>query len=459
VPVVALLLTLRHRQQEQQKRYTALEHAYRSLDREMSQRTQSLRALNNSLQGEIRKLEQTETKLHQSENYLHSIVDSIPSILISVTAEGVVTHWNSGAEKQLGKKERDVLGKFLWEAYPELPVEVSMIRAAIEENTPKARQNFKHAKTGETRYYEVNIYPLQSPASNTQAIPEAIIQVDDVTLQIKVENTMIQNEKMLSLGQMAAGMAHEINNPLGAMLQNLQNIERRLSPTLEQNRLAAEKFGTSIENIGHYIEDRKINKMLDSIRDAGERSARIVNNMLGFSHMNVQHRPVDIHQLIEHCLELAQHRFILQHKDRKIPIQLQKDFASSLPSINCSSTEIQQVILNLLRNATQCFIDEQGMVRSNPTVTIGTVIKNNMLEIKVSDNGIGMSESIRRQVFEPFFTTKEVGSGTGLGLSVSYFIISKHHNGNIEVDSTPGAGTTFTIALPLSNTNVTDTSR
>jgi len=453
VPVIALLLTLRHRHQEQRKRYETLEQAYRGLDREMSQRTQNLRALNNSLQAEIRKLEQTETKLHQSENYLHSIVDSMPSILISVTAEGVVTHWNSSAEKQLGKKENDVLGKFLWDAYPELPVDISMIRAAIEENIPKARQNFKQVKAGEATYYDVNIYPLQSSASASLTIPEAIIQVDDVTLQIKVENTMIQNEKMLSLGQMAAGMAHEINNPLGAMLQNLQNIERRLSPTLKQNRVAAEKSGTSIEAISHYVEDRQINKMLDSIRDAGERSARIVSNMLGFSHMNVQHRPVDIHELIEHCLELAQHRFILQQGELKKNIRLQKNFSTSLPMINCSSAEIQQVILNLLRNATQCFVDEQGRICADPVVTIGTRLKDNILEITVTDNGTGMSEAVRRQVFEPFFTTKEVGSGTGLGLSVSYFIISKHHNGNIEVDSTPGAGTTFTITLPLSHTN------
>jgi two-component system NtrC family sensor kinase len=449
VPVIALLLTLRHRHQEEQKRYATLEQAYRSLDREISQRTQNLRGLNNSLQGEIQKLEKTEAKLHQSENYLHSIIDSMPSILISVTGEGVVTHWNSSAKQHTGKTEAAVLGSLLWEAYPELPVEISMIQAAITEKLPKARQNFKQVTDGITRYYEINIYPLLSSAS-ADSIREAIIQVDDVSLQIKVENAMVQNEKMLSLGQMAAGMAHEINNPLGAILQHLQNIERRLSPSLKQNQMAAEKSGTSMEAIGHYVEDRQIGKMLSSIRDAGERSARIVSNMLGFSHMNVQHRPVDIHELIDHCLELAQHRFILQQGELKIPISLQKDYSSSMPLIYCSSTEIQQVILNLLRNATQCFIDESGKICTDPTVTIGTYLKDSALEINVSDNGIGMSEIIRRQVFEPFFTTKEVGSGTGLGLSVSYFIISKHHGGNIEVDSTPGAGTTFTVTLPLS---------
>jgi len=453
VPLVAVLLTLRHRQQEQQKRNAILEQAYRSLDREMSQRTQSLRALNNSLQGEIRKLEQIETKLHQSENYLHSMVDSMPSTLISVTAEGIVTHWNSSAERQLGKKESEVLGKFLWEAYPELPVDISMIHAAIEENIPKARQNFKQVKGDETSYYEVNVYPLQSSTAFPDTVPEAIIQIDDVTLQIKVESAMVQNEKMLSLGQMAAGMAHEINNPLGAILQNLQNIERRLSPSLEQNRQAAEKFSISIDAINHYMEDRQINKMLASIRNAGERSARIVNNMLGFSHINLQHTLVEIHPLIEHCLELTQHRFMLQHKDLHIPIRIEKNFSASLPLISCSSSEIQQVILNLLRNATQCFIDSQGNIHPDPAVKISTSIKNNQLEIRISDNGIGMSESIRRQIFEPFFTTKEVGSGTGLGLSVSYFIISKHHGGNIEVDSTPGLGTTFTITLPLPGEN------
>lgn len=453
VPMVALLLTLRHRQQEQRERYTALEQAYRSLDREMSQRTQNLRSLNNSLQGEIRKLEQTETKLHQSETYLHSMIDSMPSILISVTGDGMVTHWNSSAERHLGKKETAVLGSPLWQAYPELPVDLSMIRAAIDEKTPKARHNFKQARGGENAYYDVTIYPLLSPASSADSLPEAIIQVDDVTLQVRVENSMIQNEKMLSLGQMAAGMAHEINNPLGAILQNLQNIERRLSPALKQNRTAAEKSGTSIEAISHYVEHRQIGKMLDSIRDAGERSARIVSNMLGFSHKSVQHRPVDIHALIEHCLELTRHRFVLQQDDIKTPIQLRKNFTSPLPLIHCSSSEIQQVVLNLLRNATQCFVDPQGNVCADPTVTVGTRLKDTMMEITVTDNGLGMTEAVRRQVFEPFFTTKEVGSGTGLGLSVSYFIVSKHHGGNIEVDSTPGLGTTFTVTLPLHNSD------
>jgi len=445
VPLAAIIMTLWHQWQDEKRHHRALHQAYQALNKEMQQRTQHLRSLNNSLYGEIRQHEATEAKLHQSENYLYSIINSMPSILIGVTPEGVITHWNSSAEKDSRLKEKEVLGRYLWDAYPHLPVDIWMIREAIQDKQPKVRQNFKQVRQGETVYSDITIYPLLSADHNS--LQEAIIQVDDVTVRVMMENMMIQNEKMLSLGELAAGLAHEINNPLGAILQSVQNIERRLSTDLPRNHEAANKAGASLDAMMVYLEDRQIPKFLADIRDAGERSSRIVSNMLTFSHRSQQHIAVDINDLAQHCLELADNQFHIKGSQGNLRIEVRTCFDPALPKIDGSPAEIQQVLLNLLRNARQCFSSASEMTR-DPMITLTTQWVGNSVEIKVGDNGPGIAEEIRRHIFEPFFTTKEVGQGTGLGLSISYFIITEHHGGQITVDSTLGHGTTFTITLP-----------
>lgn len=454
VPLTALIMTLVHLYQEKTRQYVALENAYRTQEKEVSQRTQTLRATNSELYHEIGQHELTEKKLRQAQEYLNNIIDSMPSILISVTADGLITHWNTRAEEMTGCREESALGHYLGDIYPALPVDLVMIRDAIAHKTPKMKENCKLVHQGETRYQDITVYPLNSHSPDASA--EAIIQVDDVTVHVMMESMMIQNEKMMSLGELAAGMAHEINNPLGAILQGVQNIERRTTRQLAKNQLVAEESGTTIDCIEKYLEQREIKKFLHSIREAGERSAHIVANMLEFSRKSQSHSAVNINKLLQHCLELAENNFKIKVGNHKTTIRIQTDLDKTLPNVLCSPVEIQQVLLNLLRNASQCFVqDEQGVVNKNPLITLSTSRKDDQVVIRIRDNGPGMPEEIRRHIFEPFFTTKEVGKGTGLGLSISYFIITEHHKGKIEVASAEGDGTEFSISLPLMTSPLT----
>lgn len=424
-----------------------LKHSKKDLEQRIIDRTNKLRAINNQLYDEISKHEITEELLRETQDYLHSIINSMPSILIGVTKQGAITHWNSAAENTTGIHMRDALGQHINQLCPSLPITTDSISTAIEQGLPQVSENIQQGRGSNAQYSDLAIYPLIS-----SEVVGAVIRIDDVTMRVRVENMMIQNEKMLSLGELAAGMAHEINNPLSAILHGVQNILRRTTPGLAKNNTVAQKHHTNIEDIQQYLEERDIFTFIDGIRDAGERSAKIVTNMLEFSRSNSrEHKQINIEELMEHTLSLAENTFELKLPEGAENPDIIKDFAEQLPLIPGSAAELQQVILNLLRNASQAFTSEDYGAPLHPTITLRLKRESDDLLIEVEDNGPGMPEAVRRHIFEPFFTTKEVGQGTGLGLSVSYFIITEHHDGTIEVDSTPGKGTLFSIRLPLSH--------
>lgn len=429
------------RQRRQASELRDWQDAYRHIERQLEERTQKLRDINNMLYGEIAQHELTEDKLRKAQDYLASIINSMPSVLISVTATGQITHWNSSAELATDIGAAEVAGKLLWQAYPNLPVDLQTIQQAIEEGMPKVMESTKLVSKGQTYYTDITVFPLIA-----RDIQEAVIRVDDVTMRIMMENRLIQNEKMLSLGELAAGMAHEINNPLGAILQSVQNIERRLSAALPKNSEVAASLQLDLQAINSYLEQREIPSFLRTIRDAGERSARIVANMLGFSRSGQQHAPVDINALAENCLELMDNNFEIEREGGSVAIRLQRQLADNIPRVPCSAPEIQQVLLNLIRNASQAL---RAAPPADPCITVSSGCDSDQAWIRVADNGPGIAPEVRRHIFEPFFTTKEVGQGTGLGLSISYFIITEHHGGMIDVESETGRGARFTIRLPL----------
>jgi len=172
--------------------------------------------------------------------------------------------------------------------------------------------------------------------------------------------------------------------------------------------------------------------------------------MLEFSRS--QHRdqsPTDIIQLLDNSLDLATHSMQIDTGDDIELPRIVKNYDTNLPRLTCSAVEIQQVILNLLRNAFQSFQQTEYGAPLNPIIKVATYIDNDWYCVGIADSGPVMHENVRRHIFEPFFTTKDVGQGTGLGLSVSYFIITEHHGGQISVESQPGKGTTFIIKLPM----------
>lgn len=409
---------------------------------------------------EIERHQATEDLLRKTQRYIHSVVNSIDSVLIGVTRDGYVTHWNRAAAETSGLSAEMVMGAKVTDVFPNLPVSIGTVATCIDTGQPFRQENVSVGEAAEERYLDVKVYPLKDldhddTASSYRALSGAVLLLEDVTARVQVEKMMVQNEKLMSLGELAAGLAHEINNPLAVILNNVQNIERRVSPGLPANIEKAVSSGVNFEALKVYFESRDIYRLLNDIRDAGSRAALIVKSMLEFARTNNQKSKTDLNQLINHTLQLAQNTFKLETSAGIELPDIKCDLEENLPKIDAAATEIQQVVLNLLLNAAQAFRTEEYGAPLQPQIAIQTKRTGNWLTLVIEDNGPGMPENVKRQIFNPFFTTKEVGKGTGLGLSVSYFIIKEHHQGEIDVDSTPGEGTRFTIKLPIQSSSAT----
>lgn len=400
---------------------------------------------NRKLELEVQVRSKIELKLTGFQNYLNSIIDSMPSVLIALDEQLHVTQWNQQASALSGTSLVDALNQPVFIAFEPLRPFLSQIRRTCEHHEVQKIERVTWAFHEEPRQYALTLYPLMGGAGRG-----VVIRIDDITERINMEELMVQSEKMLSVGSLAAGMAHEINNPLGAILHNAQNIRRRLSSDLERNREAAEEIGLRLEAVNQYLQRREVPQLLDGIQQAGSRAARIVSHMLSFSRLsNRQLAECQLSELIDQALEIAGNDFALTDSFDFRAIEIQRDFDPQVSRVPCIGNELEQVLLNLLKNAAQAI--HQGPHRSHGQIILRTRLNPPWAEIQVEDNGGGIPEHIRKRIFEPFFTTKEVGQGTGLGLSVSYFIITNNHKGQMEVHCRPGQGTTFTLRLPLAS--------
>lgn len=384
-------------------------------------------------------------ELGNLKNYLANIINSMPSLLIGVDPDGNITQWNNECEKRTGVKVADVIGRPLELAFPRLAPVMDLVNRAIETGEEKLQSRQPRYEGGHRRFENFTVYPLI-----TDKVEGAVIRIDDVTEQVRLEEMMIQNEKMLSVGGLAAGMAHEINNPLGGMMQTANVVSDRLTNThLPANRRAAEEAGTSMEAIQTFMESRKIIPMLGHIRESGRRAAEIVKNMLSFARKSDStfstHNLAD---LLDRSIELASSDYDLKKRYDFRKISIKREYEENLPVIPCDASKIQQVILNVLRNGAEA-MQEADVAEPLFIMRLAHEKHSHMLRMEIEDSGPGMSEEVRKRVFEPFFTTKPTDRGTGLGLSVSYFIITENHKGKMSVDSAPGKGSTFIIRLPL----------
>ena len=387
-----------------------------------------------------------EEELQKAKRLISNIINSMPSSLIGVDVDGRVTQWNNTIELSSGIDAPTAMGKRLSDILPWMASEMNKITESIRTRQVIQEQKRNRLLENELRYEDVTIYPLV-----TNGIEGAVIRIDDVTHKVRMEEMMIQSEKMLSVGGLAAGMAHEINNPLAGMLQTADVMAKRLSDmdTIPANRKAAESAGTTMEAIRSYMNTRGILRMIDTIKESGQRVATIVENMLSFARksdtLSSSH---DIGELIDKTLELAATDYDLKKKYDFKRIDIVKSYETDMPCIPCESAKIQQVLLNIFQNAAQA-MQEDAVEHPRLLIKTGYEKKRDMVFVEIEDNGPGIDETVRKRVFEPFFTTKPVGVGTGLGLSVSYFIITENHHGEMAVESEPGAGAKFVIRLPV----------
>jgi signal transduction histidine kinase len=255
---------------------------------------------------------------------------------------------------------------------------------------------------------------------------------------------LVQREKMASVGQLVAGVAHELNNPIGFVYSNVTTLEdfvRRLRgmlevyravplPEAERERVEAEWGARKIDYALKYLD-----AMTEGIKEGAERARKIVRDLRVFARTEDDiWQSVDLHQELESSLTLLNHLL----KDR---ITVARKFGD-LPAVECIRSQIDQVFLNLLANAAQA-------IKGSGSITIESRVEDGVAVVVVSDTGPGIPKDVIGRVFDPFFTTKPVGEGTGLGLSISYEIIKKH-GGDIGVESRPTGGAVFTVRIPLS---------
>lgn len=387
-----------------------------------------------------------ENELANLRNLLQNIIDSMPSVLVGVDGDGRVIQWNKSAQEQTGLSWDEVKGLTLEETLPELKKEIGeLLRTARKEDVVE-KNKVPFSEDGAVHYKDVTVYPL----IDEQSGGGSVILIDDVTMKSKLEEMMVQTEKMMSVGGLAAGMAHEINNPLGAILSGVQGAERRLSPNLKKNQEVAAELGVDLGRFQVYMERRGITGYLRGISDAGRRAARIVRNMLEFSRKSESTRALyEVREIMEKSLDLASNDYDLKKKHDFKTIDVFRDYEQDLPGIYITETEVEQVLLNILKNAAQALSEKQFSKQERPSLWLRTRRDGDFVRIEIEDNGPGMPEKVRKRVFEPFFTTKQVGVGTGLGLSVSYFIITRNHNGEFFVEAEEGKGTRFIIRLPI----------
>ena len=381
-------------------------------------------------------------ELRRLRNYMQNIINSMPSMLVGVDPEGRVTQWNLEAEKATGLAADMAVGRRLDAIMPQLAAEMEKVRRAIRERRIEKNSRVASNGNGATRYSDITIYPLIA-----NGVEGAVIRVDDITDRVRIEEMMIQTEKMMSVGGLAAGMAHEINNPLAGIMQNIQVLGLYLLEDTERNRRMAEQCGIRPDALREFLSRRDIPAIIDNIMTSGRQAAKIVDNMLSFSRKS-EHRfsSAAIPDILDRSIDLAAKDYDLKKKYDFRKIRISRRYHDDLPGVMCEPGQIQQVFLNILKNGAQAM---SMAATPDPSFELTVRRDGEWIVVEIADNGPGMDEDTRRRAFEPFFTTKEVGVGTGLGLSVSYFIVVENHGGRMEVASSPGRGARFIIRLPL----------
>lgn len=364
----------------------------------------------------IQELEAANVGLRTKKSELQAVFDSIGDGIIIYDTNGIVQHRNHVAPRYFPKET--LVGKSCRAIFhPELSSDPKNCPVGLALKGISSQLSFSLARVdGKNRYYDISATPIDDPSGKNRAL----LFIRDVTEKRHQEIQLLQSEKMSNIGVLAAGVAHEINNPLTSIAGYAEALVRRFrdDPAVIADR--------RLEDFPHY---------LDVIVREAYRCKGIIDNLLTFSRRSDGHSGVvDINQIIREVLELV----CLKARDQKI--ELRESFAEGLPAVMGEAAALRQVFMNLIINALQA-VGEDGIVEISSTFDVDEVT------VRVQDSGSGISKDVLEQIWTPFFTTKDVGQGAGLGLAVSYNIIKKHE-GEIEVESEEGKGSQFIVRLP-----------
>jgi PAS domain S-box-containing protein len=391
---------------------------------------------------------------------MEQILQAINSILIGVGPDDKITWWNAAAEEAFGILAKSVLGKPFLECGVEWdwPGMLHHLSASLTKDTPTALSDIPHRRPdGQPGMLSLTVHPIPGPDGGHSGY---LLLGSDVTERKILESQLAQSQKLEAIGQLAAGIAHEINTPtqyVGDNTRFLGDAFKDLHQLLEKHRelLGALRQGKAdqslIESVQAADEEADLDYLLEEIPKAVaqslegvERVTKIVRAMKEFSHPGGEEKTaIDINRAIESTVTVARNEW-------KYVADMELELDPSLPQVPCVPGDFNQVILNLIVNASHAIADVVGDgSKGKGTITITTRHAGDWAEIRIADSGTGIREEIRPKIFNHFFTTKEVGKGTGQGLALARTVIVKKHGGIITFESEVGRGTTFFIRLPL----------
>ena len=433
------------------------------------------RRLRSKLEEQLAELKATESALRESEVFYHSLVESLPQMILRKNLEGRFTFCNRNFANEMRRPIGEILGQ---DDYAFFPADLARKyreddARVIADGRPFEAVEEHSTLDGKTLYVQINKTPLFDLAGNPigiQGIFSDVTERKRAEEQLRAQNLLlrelaesetlahadlkeaqsrlVQSEKLAGLGQMVAGVAHEINNPLSFVSNNVAVLQRDLADLLEVMALyrhGEDPLAEVQPELVSVIRERRetvdldytlgnLPRLLDRTRDGLGRIQQIVSDLRVFARLDEGSiNEVDLNEGVSSTLT------IVQGHARKKRVKIEKDLGE-LPSLTCFGAKLNQVVMNLVMNAIDA-CPEEG------TVTVRTVAEGGGIRLDVIDTGCGIDPAIRSRIFDPFFTTKPVGVGTGLGLSISYGIV-QDHGGKFEVDSVPGRGSRFTIRLP-----------
>jgi len=390
-----------------------------------------------------------------------AIVESLEAAVVSLDLDGEILTWNPGAERIYGYSAAEMLGHSIRALIPdELRAEELKIMEAARRGEPTQHvETVRVTKAG----VPIHVVLTSSPIRNTErAIIGVAVIAMDVTEKKRLQQQLAQAQKLESIGQLAAGIAHEINTPIQYIGDNAKFLDqafRDLAPFVDAHLRIENALRNSDRELAEELARVFVTADIDYLRnevpaaiaqlsDGVERVARIVRTMKELSHPDALERtPVDLNHAIEGTI-------LVSRNEWKYVADLTTEFDPALPPVPCVAGEINQVVLNLIVNAAHAIADEVKDSGKKGAIHVSTRRNEGWAEIRVRDSGTGIPEAIRSKVFDPFFTTKEVGKGTGQGLSIAHSVIVQKHSGRLTFDTQCGIGTTFLIQLPLEQPDV-----
>ncbi|MEJ2610469.1 MAG: ATP-binding protein [Candidatus Thiodiazotropha sp.] len=421
-----------------------------------------LRGVSDTLAGIVERARTSEQLIIANEQN-NRLLSSLTSILIGVDKQDCISHWNEEAEQLFGIAAEEVLGK---------PIASSIIgwdwtqvtsHFQKKEDEQKQTNRFEvrfQPESGPNRLLSVGVTPFRSEKDSNVGY---LLIADDVTEQKQLESEMLRLQKLQSIGQLAAGIAHEINTPIQYIGDNMLflrdafddiheiiQVEHEIVEAARYGSVSAEhivQLDNKIEELDLKYLQEEVPKTIKQTLDGVDHVATIVRAMKQFSHPGLKEKaPTDINKSVNSTVAMTRNIW-KYHAD----IQLNLD--PSLPQVHCITGSINEVILNIMANAAHAVAEKVDSSGEKGLIHITTRCEGNYVEIHISDTGTGIPENARDHVFDPFFTTKDVGQGTGQGLSLSHQIIVEQHNGELSFETEMGVGTTFTVKLPLLEEN------